>query len=349
MKSAAIVQRGKNLALDKILLPSLKKHQAYVKVRFAAFNPTDRLALDVNAFGDGAVLGCDFAGTVVERHPSVTKLQSGDNVAGFVWGGEIKGLGAYSMYTIADERLSFKVPSNVDAAQASSVPLAANTAWLGLFSDDCLALSRERSTTKTPLLIWGGSSAVGYFAIQLAKLYGFEVATTCSPCNFEQAKQAGAMHVFDYNDEEVISKIKTALPNLQHVFDTIGNATSSATAAQAAGKSDGILCTVRPGKANTQDVPSNIKVTDVFVFTAFPTPHSYRGVAHWPTNMPNHELSAEFYDRLETMLSEGVLKPLPIRTIGQLSPSVVNEAMELNREGKVSGEKLIFEGLSAEV
>ncbi|RSL98994.1 hypothetical protein CEP52_009953 [Fusarium oligoseptatum] len=280
--SIAIIQQSQSLVLGDVELPPLKEHQVYVKVEYAAFNPTDRLAIDVNAFGDGAVLGCDFAGTVVETHQNVTNLQTGDQIAGFVWGGEIKGLGAYSAYTIADERLSFKIPDNISAPQASSVPLAANTAWLALFSGDCLALSRDGSAKKTPLLIWGGSSAVGIFAIQMAKLYGIEVVTTCSPQKFELAKNSGATYVFDYNDPEVASKIKAAVPDLQHVFDTIGNATSSATAAEAISGPGGVLCTVRPGKANTENVPSAIKVTDVFVFTAFPTEHSYRGKAHWP-------------------------------------------------------------------
>ncbi|KAM0227289.1 hypothetical protein ACHAPO_011644 [Fusarium lateritium] len=168
-------------------------------------------------------------------------------------------------------------------AQASSVPLAGNTAWLALFSKDCLAVNRDASSNKASILIWGGNTTVGYYAIQLAKLYNIEVATTCSPRNFDKARRAGATHVFDYNDNEAIAKIKAALPDLRHVFDTVGNETSSATAAKAIGHPEGVLCTVRPGKANTQDVPSHIKVTDVFVFTAFPTEHNYRGKAHWPS------------------------------------------------------------------
>lgn len=62
------------------------------------------------------------------------------------------------MYTIADERLSFKIPENINPAEASSVPLAANTAWLALFSDDCLALNANGTASKAPLLIWGGNS-----------------------------------------------------------------------------------------------------------------------------------------------------------------------------------------------
>ncbi|VTT68137.1 unnamed protein product [Fusarium fujikuroi] len=344
MESIAILQKGKGLTQANVNLPPLKEHQVYVKVEHAAFNPTDRLALDVNAFGDDAVLGCDFAGEVVDVHSTVTKLKPGDSIAGFVWGGEIKGLGAYSMYTIADERLSFKIPENINPAEASSVPLAANTAWLALFSDDCLALNANKAASKTPLLIWGGNTTVGYFAIQIAKLYNIEVATTCSPKNFDKMRQAGATYVFDYNDEDVVSKIRSALPNLQHVFDTVGNETSSATAARSVSQPEGVLCTVRPGKANTQDVPSHVKVTDVFVFTAFPTEHSYRGKAHWPVKMNDHKLSADFHSQLETLLGNGSLKPSPVRLMGQLSPSSVERAMDLNRQGSISGEKLVFEG-----
>lgn len=131
------------------------------------------------------------------------------------------------------------------------------------------------------------TATVGFFAIQLAKLYGIEVATTCSPRNFNKIRDAGATYVYDYNDKDVISKLASALPNVQHAFDTIGNETSSANVAKAMASTGGTLCTVRPGKANTQDVPSHVKVTDVFVFTAFPTEHSYRGKAYWPVSTPN--------------------------------------------------------------
>lgn len=47
-------------------------------------------------------------------------------------------------------------------------------------------------------------------------------------------------------------------------------------------KKGGVICTVRPGKANTDDVPKNVEVTDVLVFTAFLKPHTYKEVYHWP-------------------------------------------------------------------
>ena len=71
------------------------------------------------------------------------------------------------MNTVADERLSFRIPQNISFAQASSVPLAANTAWLALFSEDRLAVSRETSGNKTPLLIWGGNCMYPRFLLQI--------------------------------------------------------------------------------------------------------------------------------------------------------------------------------------
>ena len=49
--------------------------------------PAQVQCFDINAFGDGAVLGCDFVGDVTELGPGVTRLAKGDVVAGLIWGG----------------------------------------------------------------------------------------------------------------------------------------------------------------------------------------------------------------------------------------------------------------------
>ncbi|KXH64070.1 hypothetical protein CSAL01_01317 [Colletotrichum salicis] len=374
----AVVQQNRQLVVENVVLPELTKSTSASNGQLSipqtsALTPTPcsdsqlinsqtGLAFDVDAFGDGAVLGCDFVGTVTKAHPNVSKLQGGDRIAALVWGGEIKSVGSYSSYCIADERISFKVPSTIESPKACAVPLAANTAYLALFSEDCLGLSRDVSTIKPPVLIWGGSSVVGYFAIQLAKLHGYPVATTCSPRNFNYVKNAGATYVFDYNDVDVVTKLQTTLPTLSHVFDTIGNTTSSVTASATLNARPGALCTVRPGKANTEEIPSNIKVTDVFVFTAFPTAHTYRGLVHWPevrsrcadlsfpcpqVSMPSHLLSAELYEQLPDLLQNKSVSPPPVKIMGKLGPQSVMEAMGLNRDGKISAEKLCFEVSSA--
>lgn len=91
----------------------------------------------------------------------------------------------------------------------------------------------------------------------------------------------GADYVFDYRDPDVVDKIKSQVPNIGHVFDCIGTGTSSTQASQAVRAEGGLLCTVRPGKANTENVERRVQVTDVLVWTAFLKDHQYREFK-WP-------------------------------------------------------------------
>ncbi|PWY96196.1 putative zinc-binding dehydrogenase family oxidoreductase [Aspergillus sclerotioniger CBS 115572] len=203
------------LSKEDIPRPSPTANQVLVKLSHVAQNPTDVQAFDSNVFGEGAVLGCAFVGEVIELGSDVTRLAEGDVAAGLVWGGEAKGLGAYSQYCLADERISFKIPGNVSRAHASTIPLAAATAWLALFSKDCLALDRTQAKG-TSVLVWGGSSSVGLYTIQLASIFGFDVVTTCSPKHSDLARSYGARHVFDYKNSDVAEKIREVAPSLGH-------------------------------------------------------------------------------------------------------------------------------------
>lgn len=108
--------------------------------------------------------------------------------------------------------------------------------------------------------------------------------TTCSPKHADLVRSYGAKYVFDYKDERVIEKIHEVAPNLKHAFDTIGNLTSSTIASHAFCKGPRYLCTVRPGKANTENVAAGTIVSDVLVWTAFPKDHSY-GEFKWPVRI----------------------------------------------------------------
>jgi hypothetical protein len=57
----------------------------------------------------------------------------------------------------------------------------------------------------------------------------------------------------------------------------------------------------------------------------------------------NHYLSVELYQKLPALLSKGLIVPPRVKNLGKLSPSTLSNAMELNRTGKVSAEKLCFE------
>lgn len=340
-KARAQVQRGgdkPSFALEELAIPHPSDHEVLVKNHFVAQNPTDVQSLDGNAFGDGTVLGCDFVGEVAEVGRNVSRYKKGDIIAALIWGGEVKGHGAYSEYTLANELISFLVPKSTSPEAAATVPLACCTAWLALFSKDCLAIDRS-SGDKTSVLIWGGSSSVGLYAIQIARQHGFDVVTVCSPKHHENVKALGANYVFDYKSADVVDQIKNTAPRLQYVFDTIGDESSSATASKALGEAGGTLCTVRPGKANTEGVSSRAKVTDVLVWTAFFKDHQYKEFK-WPAHKEDHTLAFELFDKLPQWLDDGSIKPNQPRVLRGLNK--VHEGFWEYREGKISGYKIVY-------
>jgi NADPH:quinone reductase-like Zn-dependent oxidoreductase len=70
--------------------------------------------------------------------------------------------------------------------------------------------------------VWGGASAVGQYAIQLAKASGFTVITTASPKNFPLMLTLGADAIYDYRDLSVVNKIKAyAQDKLMYAIDCI--------------------------------------------------------------------------------------------------------------------------------
>ncbi|KAH6954162.1 hypothetical protein DER45DRAFT_585806 [Fusarium avenaceum] len=304
------------LTLVKGSVPVTKpdKHQLLIKVSHVAQNPTDVQSLDSNAFGDGAILGCDFIGIVEETGSDITRITKGTTIAGLIWGG-------------------------LSGEQACAIPLASYTALLSLFSKDCLAINTS-GYEKPTVLIWGGSSSVGLYAVQIAKLHGLEVFTTCSPKYHDLLKSCGVKGVFDYRDPQVVDKIREAVPDLRYVFDTIGNNSSSKTASSAITHSSGVLCTVRPGKANTDDIAKNVKVTDVLVWTAFLQDHRYRDF-HWPPSQEDHDLAAKFFRELPDLLSSGKIKPNTTKLI-ESGLDGVEQGFQEYRDGKISNYKIVY-------
>lgn len=200
-------------------------------------------------------------------------------------------------------------------------------------------------------------ASVGLYAIQLAALYGMNVITTCSPRHENLVRSYGAKHVFDYREEEIASKIKQAAPDIQYTFDTIGNESSSTISSLA--MRGGKLCTVRPGKANTDKVASSIAVSDVLVWTAFLKDHRY-GSFHWPVSWnprtrtrpifltlclqaskEDFELSRVLFDKLPGWLTDGTIKPNTVKVLKGLED--VPKGFDEHRAGKISGYKIVYD------
>lgn len=85
---AIVVQEGEPMLVSDRPVPLLRDSDVLIEVEAVALNPTDWKHLEYKLVEDGCLVGCDFAGRVVELGKSVKKaLVKGDRVAGVAHGG----------------------------------------------------------------------------------------------------------------------------------------------------------------------------------------------------------------------------------------------------------------------
>ena len=107
--------------------------------------------------------------------------------------------------------------------------------------------ARSTADPQRSILIWGGASAVGQYAIQFAKLGGLRVLTTASPKNFDLVRGLGADEVFDYHDEGVVEKIREATGDaLDIAVDTISEGKTPEQVTGAIGDKGGKVAIILP-------------------------------------------------------------------------------------------------------
>lgn len=203
------------LTIDEVE-PSLPDaSQVLVKVRGASINPVD---YKIRSGKYPAVkedrlpyaLGRDVSGVVEQCGAQADRFKVGDEVFGMVG---IAG-GGYSEKTILDQKAIARKPAGLDHAHAAAIPLAAQTAWQGLFRHGELQAGQS-------VLIHGGSGGVGHFAVQFAKARGARVLTTVSSDNVDFAKSLGADVVIDYKTQ----RFEDHASKLDMVFDLIDGET----------------------------------------------------------------------------------------------------------------------------
>jgi NADPH2:quinone reductase len=109
--------------------------------------------------------------------------------------------GTAAEYVSLPERQVAPLPGDTGFAEGASLGIPAMTAHRCVFADGPV-LGRS-------VLVQGGAGAVGYYAIQLARVAGAEViATVSSEEKGAVAREAGADHVIDYRREDVPARIR---------------------------------------------------------------------------------------------------------------------------------------------
>jgi NADPH:quinone reductase-like Zn-dependent oxidoreductase len=195
------------------------------------YQPTDHKHIDLLG-QPGSILGCDYAGTVASIGAQAKgDWHVGDRIAGVVHGGIYPYRGSYAEYLKIDGDLAWKIPENVSDAEAATYGVSATTAMqalnlvLGLPCPGDEASSA--SAGEKAILIYSGATLASLFAIQLAKLAGYQVVTTCCPRSNESVKAYGADAVYDYRDSKSLGAIVSAYPNLSLALDGFSEGAST--------------------------------------------------------------------------------------------------------------------------
>jgi NADPH:quinone reductase-like Zn-dependent oxidoreductase len=205
------------LELREVDRPTPADHEVLVRVHAAAVNARDwhlmrgdpYLVRLVYGFGrpKTEIRGTDFAGRVeaVGRH--VKRFRPGDEVFG-------EADGAFAQYVCASHDVVEPKPKNMTFEQAAAVPLAGNTALMGLRD-----LGRVQPGQK--VLVNGASGGVGTFAVQIAKQFGAHVTGVCSTRNVDLVRSFGADQVIDYTKDDFTRNGQ----RYDVVFDLVANRT----------------------------------------------------------------------------------------------------------------------------
>jgi NADPH:quinone reductase-like Zn-dependent oxidoreductase len=203
------------LQIDEVPTPEPGPGEILVRVGAASVNPVD-YKMRKGEYPRPterdlpAGLGRDLSGVIEAIGPNVSGVVPGEPIFAFIdWARS-----AYADHVIVKPGEFAAKPETLTLIDAASLPLAAITAWQGLFDHGGLKAGER-------VLIHGGSGGVGYLAVQFAKLNGAEVLATAGTEAVSFVKSLGADRVVDYKSE----RFEEAVADVDLVFDLIGGET----------------------------------------------------------------------------------------------------------------------------
>lgn len=186
------------LELRQVQQPQPGAGEVLVRVVAASVNPADyfivtgrprvlQLAMGRPA-PRTAIRGSDVSGIVESVGAGVTRFSPGDRVFGW-------GAGSFAEFLVTAQDNLALVPSDVDVAEAASLPMAGAVALQAL---------RDHTVVgpETKVLINGASGGIGSLAVQISKSLGAHVTAVCSGRNVELVRSLGADRVIDYTVDD---------------------------------------------------------------------------------------------------------------------------------------------------
>lgn len=182
--------------------PALGSGEVLVQVAASAVNRADimqRQGLYPPPPGASELLGLECSGTVAALGAGVTGWQIGDQVCALLAGG-----GCYAERVVVPAGQCMPVPDGVDLISAAALPEVACTVHANV-------VMTARLQAGETLLVHGGGSGIGTFAIQYATALGARVAVTAgSAAKLERCRALGAQVLVNYREQDFVEVIGAA-------------------------------------------------------------------------------------------------------------------------------------------
>lgn len=338
-KAAWIKEEKANLTIDAADLPTPGPNELLVKNAAIGLNPVEAKVqkLAILPLSYPYILGMSFAGTVAKVGSSVTAFKPGDRVAvkrSIV--DQKPNTGAFQQYVLANPNTTAKLEDQTSfVAGASAISnLATAVAALNLF----LKLDRPTPAGANPankakkVLIYGGSTNCGGFAVNFAVGAGYTVVTTSSPHNSAFVSSLGPAKVVDHTQsvDSIAAELKAAGP-YDAIFDAVGLPVATEAISQVLKEKGGSFYTVLPLFV-PMELPGNVE----------------RKMESFPSAMEepeNEELRKWFFGQygafLATENAQKLVAPEKIELIpGELEG--IQAGLDKLMKG-VSGKKLVVE------
>lgn len=350
-KAALVPEPGAKHVVADRSLPALSSGEVAIKITATAINPVDWKIRDYKVFIQKypAVLGSDAAGTIAAVGPDVTDLSVGDRV---FFQGIIGNYDAstFQQYCKMPAELVAKTPSNTSDDEAAGIMLASIAVVTAFYDKTGHHLTPpwnkdgDRAGEGKALVILGGSSSVGQYAIQLAKLSGFErIVTNSSAKHVEHLKSLGADVVLDRATHNKPEDFQAAVADgqvpLAFVFDAISAKDTQILGVQILGATQNTshVVTVQGVDAEAKELgekqQNKVEVKQVM------------GLGSSPALRYLSEALARHLGGEDGYIARGQFVPnRPLVVGGGLAG--LEEALEKNKKG-VSGEKVVIRPFDA--
>ncbi|KAL6874952.1 GroES-like protein [Trichoderma novae-zelandiae] len=323
-------------------IPKPGPKEVLIKVVYAGLNPKDWKATEAYDESQAFNAGDDASGIVHAVGSQVFDFKPGDRVAGFHQ--MLRPHGTYAEYTIVQASTAFHLPPNISFESGASLPLAFMTAAIALYQ--CLKLPlpttlQDASKGKIPVLIWGGATAVGAFALQLAKLsnLGPIITVAGNGIDFVQSLNA-ADHIIDYRKGDVVEQILAAAGSakIKHAFDAVSDPVSYEPITKVlVASGGGEINMVNPVSDPDWKFPDGVKFSRTMVGSAH---GDTWGSVDEEQAKVDKEFAYWFYRYLSLLLAEGKIKPHPVEVLPDGLNGIVQGVQALS-DRKVSAKKLV--------